>query len=802
MISSNKHKYGFLVLLCLFLLMGQGCTPNEVASSDGKARMALTLRTINTDNEDKVVTLRMIMAESATGKVIYNGKPIFPSGDFKQRSEVIEVKNPGLYDFYFFANEDDPGISAAQRTKIQTLRNVAQLYPQEKIPFALDFDPSKSLFPMLAVYKNVSVSGGSIDDPQVIPVTLIRNFSKVTININRKIEVPGAKHAVIKKVYLKNLATQFIPLFSMKTHAEEGLRITSSTTTKELSTPLPAVPYDKKGEIFTESLYISELLRQATDPQGTTVVIEYTQTAESTVVKTLELPIDIQYINELETIFAHLGLMMKPEDITKFTTQSILRNMHYIVNINISDAQTQPVVRLEVEPWTLIANDFTSTDDYMNASKEDVVMNYPNEDPNSFMILSNFEKRILSYSVEYADPQDVDWFTILPANPTYITGNLEFRTKTTSENIGGTPRIATVTFHVDGYAHDVSVRVVQLPRQDIVTRKYVNFIGTGGIVNISVNNYGYDWRAEIVENYSTISGTHDWIILMKNSSQLTIKAEPTNDVNLLRYAVIKIYDGSDRAAYIWVEQGNYKEVTVNGYTILDRNLGALKTATDRNAWPASAPISHQERVRVNGFYYQWGRVPDGYHWHGINVLDGTINTSLTSEQLNAYPVDYTTHPDGMPLKWWDPVVPASQDPQYGRFIAAEPWLSTSGSFPQLWGYPKKVGVDPCPEGYRVPTLAEMNGILSDFEYIESSQGFWAKSSDGTTDVYFPRSQFRSSNGTLYDWLAPETYPMFYSTSELHDNLNSKVSFFFYYEKQAREFDYPVSYGIPVRCIKE
>lgn len=800
MISSNKHKYGFLVLLCLFLLMGQGCTPNEVASSDGKARMALTLRTINTGNEDKVVSLRMIMAESATGKVIYNGKPIFPSGDFEQRSEVIEVKNAGLYDFYFFANEDDPGISAAQRTKIQTLRNVAQLYPQEKIPFALDFDPAKSLFPMLAVYKNVSVSGGSIDDPQVIPVTLIRNFSKVTININRKIEAPGAKHAVIKGIYLKNLATEFVPLFTMRTHAEEGLGI--ATTTKELVTSLPAVPYDKEGEIFTDSLYVSELLRAKDDAQGTTVVIEYTQTAESTVVKTLELPIDIQKIDELETIFAHLGLMMKPEDITKFTTQSILRNMHYIVNINISDAQTQPVVRLEVEPWTLIANDFTSTDDYMNASKEDVVMNYPNEDPNSFMILSNFKNKILSYSVEYADLNDKDWFSMTPATPTSINGNLQFNTITTSENLGGTPRIATVTFHVDGYAHDVRVRVVQLPRQDIVTRKYVNFIGTGGTVNISVNSYGYDWRAEIVENYSTISGTHDWITLRKNSSQLTINAEPTNDVNLLRYAVIKIYDGSDRAAYIWVEQGNYKEVTVNDCTILDRNLGALKTATDRNAWPAEAPISHQERVRVNGFYYQWGRVPDGYHWHGINVLDGTINTSLTSEQLNAYPVDYTTHPDGMPLKWWDPVVPGSQDPQYGRFIATEPWLSTSDSFPQLWGYPKKVGVDPCPEGYRVPTLAEMNVILSNLKYIESSQGFWAKADDEATDVYFPRSQFRSSNGTLYDWLEPNTFPTYYSTSELYNNLDSKVSYLFTYFTSAWEFNNPVSYGIPVRCIKE
>ncbi|MBR8770542.1 hypothetical protein [Porphyromonas levii] len=799
--SKNIHTYGSLLLLFLAILMVHGCKPREVESGDGMFRMAVNLRSINTNDEDRVASLRMIIAESATGKVVYNDKPKFPNG-YEKRSEVIEVKNAGLYDFYFFANEDDSGITPEQKTKIQTLRNVAQLYPQEKIPFDPDFVPNKvdKLFPMLAVYKNVSVSGGSIDDPQVIPVTLIRNFSKVTININRKIEVPGAKHAVIKRIYLKNLATQFIPLFTMRTHAEEGLGIT--TTTKKLSKPLPVAPYNTAGEIFTETMYISELLRQGTDPQGTTVVIEYTQTAESTVVKTLELPIDIQYIDELETIFAHLGLMMKPEDITKFTTQSILRNMHYIVNINISDAQTQPVVRLEVEPWTLIANDFTSTDDYMNASKEDVVMNYLNGDPNSFMILSNFEGRILSYSVQYADPLDTDWFTMTPANPTYITGNLEFRTSTTSENIGGTPRIATVTFHVDGYAHDVRVRVVQLPRQDMVARKYVNFIGTGGSVNIRVNSYGYDWRAEIVENYSTISGTHDWIRLMKNSSQLTIKAEPTNDVNLLRYAVIKIYDGSDRAAYIWVEQGNYKEVTVNGYTILDRNLGALKTATDRNAWPVGAPISHQERVRVNGFYYQWGRVPDGYHWHGINVLDGTINTSLTSEQLNAYPVDYTTHPDGMPLKWWDPAVPGSQDPQYGRFIAAEPWLSTSGSFPQLWGYPKKVGVDPCPEGYRVPTLAEMNGILSKLEYIESSQGFWAESSDGTTYVYFPRSQFRSSNGTLNDWLEPKTHPTYYSTSELYNNLNSKVSYLYTHNTQAREYNYPVSYGIPVRCIKE
>lgn len=757
-----------------------------------------------TDFEDRVNTLAMLVF--STGSDDRSAYHYAAASTVTANIPATRV-NPGSNDIYFFANVPEGEV------KDLTTRDKVEAYMKETKEFnsALNKGATAALgFPMSRVYYGQNIPEGytvtnpygwkpntdgsgnlapvstyeDVKDPIQGKVGLVRTCAKISVNIK------GEGVAGVKKVeYVNAFKQHSMKQLEAKTFADTELQTlelftnTGATLDKELVVYVPECLFD---------------ISTASKPSWDT-----TKDVGVNGVNYLKITMDSEQVYTAPIVHNGNSSVNSYLEIAKSdrAIYDIVRNNHYHFNVSVPEDGKELKVVFEVQPWNLIENVFSATDDYMNASKEDVVMNYPNEDPNSFMILSNFKNKILSYSVEYADLNDKDWFSMTPATPTSINGNLEFNTKTTSENLGGTPRIATVTFHVDGYAHDVSVRIIQLPRQDIVTRKYVNFIGTGGTVNISVDNYGYDWRAEIVENYSTIAGTPDWVTLNKSGSQLTINVKSTNDVNLLRYAVVKIYDGSDRAAYIWVEQGNYKEVKVNGHTILDRNLGALKTATDRNAWTAGAPISNQERVRVNGFYYQWGRVPDGYHWHGIDVVNGNISTSLASAQVDSTRVDYATHPDAMPLKWWDPVVPASQDPQYGRFIAAESWLSTSGAFPKLWGDPEKVGVDPCPEGYRVPTLAEMKGILSNLTYYDYTQGFWATTSTGT-DTFFPRSEFRDSSGTLQMWSRDNNQPYtYYMTSDL-DGINAAVALLYNSSLKASEQFVPVGYGVPVRCIKE
>lgn len=799
----DKQKiYHYLLLLSILLTVGYGCTNDEMASQSNNL-LAVSLRSINTNNEDRVTTVRMIIAESGSGKVVYNGFPEWASNDYSQLSTPIEVEKKGTFDFYFFANENDPLITDTQRTRLKNLQNVAQLFPQEHIGFSSDFSSSSSLFPMTAVYKNIAVIGGAYDNPQVIEVFLIRNFAKVEVKINRNIESPTAdpNHAVIKRIYLQNLASEYITLFNKKPHAQEGLAVETTVPSRDIVSAGTSIDYTKNGEIFRDSIYISELLRFHTDPSGTKVVIEYVPTKESTDSKKYELELDIQYIDGLEKIIHNLGTVMTPEDMNSFSTQSILRNMHYIVNVNIDDARLEPTVRLEVQPWKLVTQDYEAKDDYLNASKESVTMNYLNGDVNSLMILTNItDGRAFSYTVTPQEPTDASWFSISPAQP--LNGNQTFSVRALSENMGSTPKTAIVTFHAENYAHDVSVRIIQLPRQDIATRKYVNFIGTGGSITIPIDNYGYDWRADVVENYSTVAGTPDWLTVTKNGDNLELNVKSTNDVDLLRYAVVKVYDGSERAAYIWVEQGNYKPVEVNGWTLLDRNLGALSAPTSRTAWSDASPITNQERVKRNGFYYQWGRVPDGYHWQGIDVVKGNISFELTNDMRSSIAVDYVTRPQAAPLKWWDPVTSGSQDPQYGKFISTDPWLSNASPFPRLWSFPKKMGVDPCPEGYRVPDADELKSILTGTQFQKSSQGFWVAKTGGG-DVYFPRAQFRDHYGILWEWLNDASLqPTYYATSNLNNTANTVSLVYLTPGYSPAQFERPVSYGMVVRCIKE
>ena len=80
------------------------------------------------------------------------------------------------------------------------------------------------------------------------------------------------------------------------------------------------------------------------------------------------------------------------------------------------------------------------------------------------------------------------------------------------------------------------------------------------------------------------------------------------------HAEVKLYDGTGEAAYIWVEQGNYIPVIITesgiNYTILDRNLGALYSAYNRDAWKAGSEISNRERVAPVSYTHLIGYYPE------------------------------------------------------------------------------------------------------------------------------------------------------------------------------------------------
>jgi hypothetical protein len=116
-----------------------------------------------------------------------------------------------------------------------------------------------------------------------------------------------------------------------------------------------------------------------------------------------------------------------------------------------------------------------------------------------------------------------------------------------------------------------------------------------------------------------------------------------------------------------------------GRTWMDRNLGAYnaaRSATDCWAY---------------GNLYQWGRAGDGHEFRGAPIYNGDslgFATTALPNRGNA----------------WDGLYITSVNPPFD-------WLETQDD--NLWNSgttsnPIKTANDPCPMGYRVPTIAELN----------------------------------------------------------------------------------------------
>lgn len=158
--------------------------------------------------------------------------------------------------------------------------------------------------------------------------------------------------------------------------------------------------------------------------------------------------------------------------------------------------------------------------------------------------------------------------------------------------------------------------------------------------------------------------------------------------------------------------------TMNGQTMLDRNLGALS-----NAWSDG-------NTKDRGFFYQWGRKDpfvgsakrqpkDGATANGLMVaVNGTAKTITKTQRT----VDWTVQ---------NPTV----------FIAGnQDWLSSTNN--NLW-QEKKTMYDPCPVGYFVPN--SNNGPFGHFSTLSSwthEMGRSFVNKAGTT-VWFPACGYLS-----------------------------------------------------------
>lgn len=855
-----------MALVLVVLLSGCRKSRSDQEPMMGTGFMAMSLRSINIpgDQETTIKTVRLVIAKYPGGEVVYNQLLTWDNGSQTPPEELsraahsdpIELLSASTpYDFYLFANEESMP-ETNQRILQGGLDNVIRFRDFDPIPFeeseitTIDGN-AKPLISIGVVSRKTLQGNGTKEAPEVVEATLVRNISKLTLTVHRKKDSPESTADPNVKVTgfeLINIPKQYPLLFSGRAYDATTGTWSSGRVNVSIS------DYNKGAEeaLYTsDAYYLPEHLIKSGGTDYTALKVYYT-TGDTGTELSNTYYLDAGDINEIRSkILAPINAAT--EDLNDIDSYSIFRSLHYKVRLNVTDKRIKPILDIHLQPWLSSMQNVEYTDPLFNSTKDVVELNYEKGSSNAVQLLNNFESGSFTWSVE-GDP---DWLEVIPpagaeSGRVAMDGTpvlFSFRAKSANEtwyDADGEPhdeeREAVITFTPQSYDHPVRVVVHQRARKLIrPERRYVCFVGEGGSVEIPVESFGRQWGATVVTNYSTLADNTSWVKAEKNGTGTGVKitVDSTHDTDLIRYAEVKLYDGTGQSAYIWVEQGNYKpvKVTENGANliILDRNLGAIKSASNREAWFPNSEITNRERVERNGFYYQYGRTPDGYHLLGVDLVFGTINRSIPITEGRVIP---HYRPDG-PLKWTDLATgqimrKSSRDVQHGLFIASdESDEGTSLSMDNSWFVPtaprpswanadgtKRKGVDPCPEGYRVPRLEEYerifptNGTTGSFEHLRVSHGVWIKGEDITTstarDIYFPISPRRSERGILSirQWTIDDDVEntSYYGTSNgaTDDYCNALYMLWSDSGDWSWEEKTPISYGsgVVIRCIKE
>lgn len=441
---------------------------------------------------------------------------------------------------------------------------------------------------------------------------------------------------------------------------------------------------------------------------------------------------------------------------------------------------------LTPEQWSVEEESHSYESEYIVLTRDTIDLQPGENSKGKFWILADeltSASKPLTYTYN-GKSKSPDWLA-MDNPPTALTGQsaeVAFHTTSENEDDNDKPRICNVVITPEGYTRPLKVVIRQLPIQYIQARPYVAFVGdadSGPLsTKITVQSHNYDWTAEVVDTYCTAASTGNWLTVKKldDDRTLEIKVDPVeNRMNILRIGMIKIYDGTNHPAYIRVEQGGYKAIELdNGQVWLDRNMGALSYA-HYTQWKRNAVITGYDRVRVNGAFYQTGRVPDGYQYNGMDLLAGNIHDDLTEAEKT------TTLATRQPRRLGDAtgsggssiVSPEEQlpeaDPQYHKFIvsgAQDNWYSEPFRTPKWFSFTrgkKCEGLDPCPEGYRIPFANEFEDMINGTQinsdggraggskFFENAMGYFYKSKVEDQSLYIPLGGWRDTNGTLKQW---------------------------------------------------
>lgn len=373
---------------------------------------------------------------------------------------------------------------------------------------------------------------------------------------------------------------------------------------------------------------------------------------------------------------------------------------------------------------------------------------------------------------EWSASANADWVSISPASG-QGSDQASSVIITVTKNNTTKERTAEVTF-VSEYLVK-TVTITQAPKPYINISHYsLDFFCNGGSVAVNVDS-NYDWEAWADVEWVNVSpsyGAGDG-----NPVSVKITASP-NEGKSARSATV-IFSAGNITKVIYVSQKG-QETYIDEYGI-DHGQGVKIGET---VW---APVNcgYHATYFKYGKLYQWGR----RYGQGYDSADSSV------PKLVKGPVSLSTG--------------QSKDNE-NKFYqsASSPWDWCSSQNDYLWNSgteknPVKTEYDPCPEGWRVPTYAELDELKNNYSSwtsVNNQSGRWFSGSkpysSSVPRVFFPAA------GSLYDLTGDADHrdDAGYYWSSRPDS--SMASYLHFHVSTISMKDFYRASGYSVRCVKE